>query len=53
MQKAYASYQLTQLIGRFSSLLGKMLQVWKGESHPRFAFVGAIRSSSEAIQPVS
>jgi hypothetical protein len=43
MQKAYASYQFTQLIGRFSCVLAVAVQVAKFHVglHARFAFVGA------------
>jgi hypothetical protein len=53
MQKAYASYQLTQLIGRFSWLPVVFVHVAKMGSHARLAPVGAMLLSSAAAQPGS
>src|SRR5580692_1192711 len=58
MQNAYASYQFTQLIGRFSFSPTEVVHVenagWGGsESQARLPLVGATLSSSDATHPVS
>jgi hypothetical protein len=52
MQKAYASYQFTQVIGRFSWLPNVLVHV-DGEQEPRFVSVGAMLLLSEVRHPVS
>jgi len=53
MQKAYASYQLVQLVGRFSWPLGVLVQVEYGLHESRLASVGLMLAVSVATQPVS
>src|SRR5580698_6082141 len=56
IQNAYASYQVSQLSGRFSPSLAEGVHVAKlGSSQPvtRSAVVGATLLSSDAIQPRS
>jgi hypothetical protein len=53
MQKAYASTQLTQLIGRFSWLPTELVHVEYGAQDARLVFVGAILLSSDTTQPGS
>jgi hypothetical protein len=61
MQKAYASYQVTQLIGRFSWLAGRGVhvlefKVLKWLNEPRLASVGSTSVALfqfAASQPVS
>jgi hypothetical protein len=54
MQKAYASYQFIQTIGRFSwfPTAGVHVTPFPGSSD-RFELVGAMFTSSDAAQPVS
>src|SRR5580658_3350719 len=53
MQKAYASHQFTQLIGRFSWLPAVFVQISNGGLQARLAFVGAMLLSSLATHPGS
>jgi len=56
MQKAYASYQLTQLIGRFSWLPAEVVHVEDGEHEARLVSVGStsvVSFQSAASQPGS
>src|SRR5271165_3421674 len=53
MQKAYASHQFSQLIGRFSWLPADSVNVELGPQERRLVLVGQTLASSVASQPVS
>src|SRR5579863_3702648 len=53
MQKAYASCQVRQLIGRFSCEPAVAVHVEKGGRQSRFESVGAMLASSDACHPGS
>src|ERR1700689_3531654 len=53
MQKAYASYQVTQLIGRFSRLPAALVQIPDPQTAMRLVSVGATLLSSDVSHPGS